>query len=201
MWMMSFHGLSYSGLATLTLMWMNLPGGKIYPCGGEGHSWGKMHPTPLRTLGSSTWIPQPVLRGRMFGVSLAFHQFQDSPSPHSPAQFLCLELHPSSSLSPETTPQANSGQDQGRARRGHQIHWVVHPGCGKMIHMMIWGPQDISPLPNMGDHIGRESTIINVPRLVKCHPLWMGVEQYSRGERLRLGGMTDLASFQLCNLG
>ena len=67
-------------------------------------------------------------------------------SPHSPAQFLCQELHPSSSLSPETTPQDNSGQDQGRTRRGHQIHWVVHPRCGKMIHVMIRGPQDISPL-------------------------------------------------------
>ena len=198
MCMLSFHGLSYSGLATLTLMWMNLPGGKIYPCGGEGHSWGKMHPTPLRTLGSSTWIPQPVLRGRMFGVSLAFHQFQDSPLPtpllsffarSSILQVLC-HLRPHHRTILDRIKEGPGGDTRSTG-------WFI-PDVGRW---STWWYEDLKISLHWGDHIGRESTIINAPRLVECHPLWMGVEQYSTGERLRLGGMTDKASFQLVNLG
>lgn len=57
--------------------------------------------------------------------------------PRSILQVLC-HLRPHHRTVPDRIKEGPRGQQQ--------IHWVVHPGCGKMIHVMIQGPQDISPL-------------------------------------------------------
>lgn len=151
-----------------------------------------MHPTPLTVLGSSLNSP-----GQCWGGGLGSPQHPTNVrTPSSHTTFLISSSARSPILqvfSPEPTPQ---GQEE--MVHSLKILWVVHPEYSCVIHVMIQRPQGISPL---GSPLCHRVLLYKYPWINRAVSLVNeGGAAWQRG-KTGLSDMTDMGSFQFCNLG